>query len=88
VPKRMTNAQMEAASKRKSDAQNNQARQDGGGKDFLVIGGDTDVLPAIRHEIRDASGHIVNRKAPTGSSKVETVMTPNVPGTPWKRGKR
>jgi len=88
MKKRMTNSEMEARSQRKADADNKNARQAGGGKDFVILGGDTDVTPVVRQKIADASGHIVNRKAPSGSSKVDVVMTPITPGTPWKRGKR
>ena len=86
--KRMTNAQMEARSQRKIDADNRNARQQGGGKDFVVLGGDTDVAPVVRQKIADASNHLANRKAPTGSSHVDQVATPVVGGTPWKRGRR
>ena len=82
---RFTNSQMESRSRRKADADNKNARQQGDGKDFIILGGDTDVAPVVRQKIADASNHIVNRKAPTGSSHIDQVATPNVPGTPWRR---
>lgn len=88
--KKQTAAQMEAISQRRIDKQNADATQQRSGPDFILTGvTDSDVIPAVRSKITDASIGITNRKPPTGSCKVEKVATPNVPGNnPWKPGRK
>lgn len=89
--KKQTVAEMESISQRRIDQQNASATQQRSGSDFIQTGvTDSDVLPAVRSRIKDASISITNRKPPTGSCKVEKVPQHSiVSGPSWKpRGRR